>query len=178
MTPAKNEPLRIDYPKRWFLLMAVVIEVIVAWLLYTMIGSPEGLWRTFWLILAPVVGVLAFLFLVPPLFTHHLAGEKSIRLKMGLLLDSTVPYAWIKDVKETSVSRGGLFIGIGVRYFPITKVLFVTSSFTNLAKVTLKEEHVMGRLLKRPVSEIVLSVNYMPALIEPIRIRAPAQEGG
>ena len=177
MTPAKIEPLRIDYPKRWFLLMAIVMEGIVAWLLYSMIGAPEGLWRTFWMIFAPVVGVLAFLFLVPPLFTHHLAGDKSLRLRMGLLLDSTVPYAWIKDVKETSVSRGGLFVGIGVRYFPITKVLFVTSSFTNLAKVTFKEEHVMGRLLKRPVSEIVLSVSYLPALMEPIRVRVPAREG-
>jgi len=178
MSPAKNEPKRIDYPKRWFLLMAVVIEAIVAWLFYAVTTSPEGLWRMVWLIVAPAVGVLAFLFLVPPLFTHHLAGEKSLRLKMGLLLDSTVPYAWIKDVKETSVSRGGLRIGIGVRYFPITKVLFVTSSFSNLAKVTFHGEHNIGRVLKRPVTEIVLSVSYMPALTEAIRSRILIPEGG
>ncbi len=158
--------------------MAIVVEGITAWLFYAALSFPEGSWRTIWLIVAPVLSVLAFLFLVPPLFTHHLAGEKGLRLKMGLLLDSTVPYAWIKDVKETAVSKGGLNVGIGVRYFPIAKALFVTSSFRNLAKVTLKEEHQMGRILKRPVSEIILSVSYMPALTEPIRVRAHGREGG
>jgi hypothetical protein len=178
MTPAKNEPVRIDYPKRWFLLMAVVIEAIVAWLFFGMWVAPEGAWRTLWLIISPVVGALAFVFLVPPLFTHHLAGEKGLRLKMGLLLDSTVPYAWIKDIRETSVSRGGVRVGIGVRYFGISRVLFVTSSFSNLAKVTLDKEHVMGRLLKRPVVEIVLSATYMPALMNAVRTRAKDPESG
>ena len=178
MTPAKNEPIRIDYPKRWFLAMALIIEGIVAWLIYGMLTSPVGPWRTMWLIIAPAVGVLGFLFLVPPLFTHHLAGEKGLHLKMGLLLDSTVPYAWIKEIKETSISRGGLRVGIGVRYFPISKALFVTSSFTNLAKVTLREDHAIGRILKRPVSEIVLSVSYMPSLTESLRGRVLLPEGG
>ena len=152
--------------------MAVVMESIVAWLIYSATVAPEGGWRILWLVLSPVIGALAFLFLVPPLFTHHLAGEKGLRLKMGLLLDSTVPYAWIKDIKETSVSRGGLRVGIGVRYFPITKVLFVTSSFSNLAKISLEGEHFIGRLWRRPVDEIVLSVSYMPALMETVRSRA------
>ena len=178
MTPAKNEPVRIDYPKRWFLLMAVVVEAIVAWFFYGTWGAPEGAWRTLWLVISPIVGALAFVFLVPPLFTHHLAGEKGLRLKMGLLLDSTVPYAWIKDIRETSVSRGGMRVGIGVRYFGIGRVLFVTSSFTDLAKVTLDKEHLMGRFLKRPVGEIVLSVNYMPSLMDTVRTRVKGPESG
>ena len=178
MKPIKKEPLRIDYPKRWFLLMAVVLEGLVTWLFYVMVSSPEGVWRTMWLLIAPTVGVLVFVFLVPPLFTHHLAGDKSLRLKMGLLLDSTVPYSWIQSVTDTSVSRGGLRVGIGVRYFPITRILFVTSSFSNLAKITFREEHIMGRVLKRPVSEIVLSVSYMPALTETVKGGILEREGG
>ncbi len=171
MSPAKNEPVRIDYPKQWFLLMAVVIEAIIIWLFYGTWFSPEGSWRTTWLIVTPTIGTVVFVFLVPPLFTHHLAGEKGLRLKMGLLLDSTVPYAWIKEIRETSVTRGGMRVGIGVRYFGISRVLFVTSSFSNLAKITLDREHTIGRVLRRPVSEIVLSVNYMPSLMENVRGR-------
>jgi|GEM_PF-1311582 len=177
MTPAKNEPVRIDYQKRWFAAMVLALEGIVAWLVYGMTGSPEGPWRTLWLIIAPVVGVLGFLLLAPPLFTHHLAGEKGLHLKMGLLLDSTVPYSWIRDVKETSIRRGGVRIGIGVRYFPITKTLFVTSSFSNLAKITLNGEYRMGRIFKRPVHEIIVSVNYMPALVGAVTSRVAPQGG-
>ncbi len=173
MTVAKNEPVRIDYPKRWFLIMAVVIEAVVIWLFIGAMGFPSGTWKTLWLIVTPTIGVLAFLFLVPPLFTHHLAGEKGLRLKMGLLLDATVPYAWIKDIRETSVSRGSIRVGIGVRYFPITKVLFVTSSFGNLAKITLDGERTMGRVLRRPVNEIVLNVTYMTGLLEAVRGKGP-----
>ena len=178
MTPAKIEPVRIDYPKRWFLLMAVVIEAILAWLFFGMWVSPDGVWRTSWLIASPVLGALAFVFLVPPLFTHHLAGQHGLRLKMGLLLDATLPYSCITDVRETSVSRGSVRVGIGVRYFPITKVLFVTSSFSNLAKITLDGEHIIGRLLRRPVSEIVLSVSYMPSLTETLRGKIQPPESG
>ncbi len=178
MVPSKNEPVRIDYPKNWFVLMAVIIEAVVVWLFLGALGSPEGAWRTFWLVASPIIGAVAFVFLVPPMFTHHLAGEKGLRLKMGWLLDTTVPYAWIKDLKETSVSRGAVRVGIGVRYFGISRVLFVTSSFGNLAKVTLDREHQIGRILKRPVGEIVLSVSYMPAFMETVRARTKSQEGG
>ncbi len=171
MTIAKNEPVRINYPKHWFLLIAVAVESVVIWLFYGALGYPEGAWRTVWLIISPVIGAIAFLLMVPPLFTHHLAGERGLRLKMGLLLDETVPYAWIRDVKETSVSNGGIRVGIGVRYFPITEVLFVTSSFNNLARISLDREHTMGRFLKRPVREIILSVNYLSGFFEIVRAK-------
>ena len=112
------------------------------------------------------------LFFIPPLFTHHLAGEKSLRLKMGLLIDATVPYSWMKQVKDTSVRWGGVRVGIGVRYSPITRMLFVTTEFDDLVSIRLDGPHTMGRLLKRQVEELVLSVSLRSKLVDLVRVRA------
>jgi len=178
MNVSKNEPLRIDYPKHWFVIMTIVFEAVAAWLFYTAYTNAPGLWRDAWIIISPVIGIFAALFLVPPMFTHHLAGAKGIRIRMGWLINITIPYAWIMEVKETSVPRGGLRVGVGVRYFPISKALFVTSSFSSLVKLKLDGEHELGGILrKRHVEEIVLSVSYTPALIEAVRARAGLAKG-
>jgi hypothetical protein len=96
---------------------------------------------------------------------------------MGWLINTTIPYAWITNVKETSVHRGALSVGIGVRYFPISKALFVTSSFTNLVVLRLDGEHAIGRIRKRRVEEIVLSVSYIPAMMETVKERANLAKG-
>ncbi len=177
MPAKKREPVRIDYQKHWFVILALVLEMIVAWVFYAAYSSPESTFRTAWLVLAPVIGTLLFLFLVPPMFTHHLAGEKGLRLRMGLLINATIPYSNIKSAKETSVHKGGLRVGIGVRYFPITKALFVTSAFTNLVKLELDGQPRVGRLLKRPVEDLVLSVSYVPGFLDVIAERAGMEKG-
>lgn len=172
MNPRKTAPVRIDYPKHWFVIMTIVFEAVVVWLFYTAYSGAVGDWQTVWLVVSPLTGVLIGLFLVPPIFTSHLAGEKSIRIRMGLLMNETVPYSWIKEVKQTSVHRGGIRVGIGVRYFHISRMLFVTSSFSNLLAIKLREEHAVGWLRKKRVEEIVLSVMFAPPVIETIRDRA------
>ncbi len=177
MNIAKNEPLRIDYPKYWFVILFLVSESVVAWLFYTTYSNASGGWRTLWMIVSPTVGILFLMFLLPPIFTYHLAGEKGIRIRMGWLINTTIPYRWITDVKQTSIHRGSLSVGVGVRYFPITRALFVTSAFTNLVVLRLDGEHIIGRIRKRRVEEIVLSVSYMPAMMETVKQRAGLAKG-
>ncbi len=177
MNIAKNEPLRIDYPKHWFVILILVFEAVVVWLFYTAYSSAVGPWRTLWMVVSPSIGVVFLLFLFPPVLTYHLAGEKGFRIRMGWLINTTIPYGWITNVKETSVHRGGLSVGVGVRYFPISKALFVTSSFTNLVILRLDGEHVIGGIRKRRVEEIVLSVSYIPAMMESVKERANLTKG-
>jgi len=91
---------------------------------------------------------------------------------MGFLIDATIPYSWIKQVKEISVRWGGVRVGIGVRYMPITGTLFVTTEFADLVSLRLDGPHPMGRLLKRQVSELVLSASFKPGLVELVKRKA------
>lgn len=178
MTARKSEPVRIDYPKRWFILLALLLEGLLASMFYWAWQRPESGLRSVWLVLAVALGTALFLFLVPPVFTHHLAGKRGIRLHMGLLLNTAIPYERIKAAKMTSVHRGGIRVGIGVRYFPVTQVLFVTSAFSGLVKLELDEPQMIGRILRRPVQEIVLSVSLVPAFMDLIAERAGMDRGG
>jgi hypothetical protein len=154
-----------------------MFESVIIWLFYTAYANAVGDWRLVWVIVSPLTGLFVGLFLVPPMFTHHLAGEKSIRLRMGFLINETVPYSWIKEVKETSVHRGGLRVGIGVRYFHISKMLFVTSSFSSLVTMKFDGEHSMGRLRKKRVEEVIISVRFATPVIETLRERIASAKG-
>jgi hypothetical protein len=109
-------------------------------------------------------------------FTKHLLGAKGIRIRMGLLINVSVPYSWMKEVKETTVRSGGLRIGIGVKYSPIMSTVFVTSSFMNLVSIRLDKEHEFGRLPKRRIDQIVLTVNDLNSFIKTIRQKAGLKE--
>jgi len=168
----KHEAVRIDYPKHWFVMGTMGWAVATFILFYLASTSKEEVVREIWVVIGSAEGVLLGLFFIPPLFTHHLAGEKSLRLKMGLLIDATVPYSWMKQVKETSVRWGGVRVGLGVRYSPITRMLFVTTEFDDLVSIRLDGPHTMGRLLKRQVEELVLSVSLRSKLVDLVRVRA------
>lgn len=177
MTTRKIEAEVIRYPKHWFAVLAVIFESVLLYLFATVLLDRDTVLREFWLVFCPIVTALLFLFLVPPIMTNHLAGEKAIRIRMGLLINQSVPYDWIDEVKETSVNRGGLRVGIGVRHFPISKLLFVTSGFTSVVLLKLDEEHEFGRLRKRKVEDIVLSVSNLPRFMEVMRSKIGAKEG-
>jgi hypothetical protein len=168
----KHEAVRIDYPKHWFVMGTIGWAVATFVLFYMATTTKEDVVRTIWLVAGSHVGVLLGLFFIPPLFTHHLAGEKALRLKMGLLIDANIPYSWIKQVKETSVRWGGVRVGIGVRYSPITRMLFVTTDFDDLVSIRLDGPHRMGRLLKRQVEELVLSVSLRSKLVDLVKAKA------
>jgi len=168
----KYEAVRIDYPKHWFVMGTMGWALATFALFYLAESSKEDVVRTIWLVVGSAEGVLLGLFFVPPLFTYHLAGEKSLRLRMGLLIDATIPYSWMRQVKETSVRWGGVRVGIGVRYAPITRMLFVTTEFDDLVSIRLDGPHAMGGLLKRQVEELILSVNLRSKLVDLVRSKA------
>lgn len=172
MTAAKKRVVEFGYPRFWFVVLAVVFESLSAYLFLFALLDPDAVLREVWLALGPAIGVAAFLFLVPPLFSKHLAGERALRLKMGLLIDATIPYAVIKEVRDTNVHRGGIRVGVGVRYFPISRAMFVTSSFSDLVMIRFHDEMLIGRLTKKPVEELVLSVNNKSLFIETVKIKS------
>ncbi len=175
MNAKKVQPTRIDYPKHWFLLGTAVWASAAALLGYLAWTSVEGSVMIFWLLMAAFEGVvLGYLFVVP-LFTHHMLGAKGLRLRMGLLVNETIPYDWIREVRETSITWGGVRVGVGVRYSPIMKILFVTSAFQSLVAIKLDSEHKLGRPFKRPVQEIVLSVHSASVFMDQLRDRAGAK---
>jgi len=171
MTSRKTEAEPIMYPKHWFAVLTIAFESVLTYWFVSALVDPDTVLREFWLVLCPVVATLLFLLLVPSLLTNHLAGERALRLRMGLLINQSIPYEWVKEVRETSVNRGGVSVGIGVRYFPISKLLFVTSGFTSVAQIKLDGEHELGGLRKRNVESIIVSVSDLPRFIEVMRSR-------
>jgi hypothetical protein len=168
----KYEPVRIDYPKRWFVLGTLGWAVATLVIFYLAETSKEEVPRWLWLIVGLAEGSLLGIFFVPPMFTFHLAGEKALRLKMGLLIDATIPYSWMRQIKDTSVRWGGVRVGLGVRYAPITRMLFVTTEFNDLVSIRFEGPHAMGRLFRRQVEEVILSVSNKSRLFDLVREKA------
>jgi hypothetical protein len=176
MTAKKVATTRIDYPKHWFALGTFAWAVATTLLIYLAWTSIEGSVRLFWIGLTAFEGILLAYLFVLPLFTHHTMGTKGLRLRMGLLINETIPYDWIKEVRETSVRWGGVRVGVGVRYAPIMKVMFVTSSFQSLVALKLDKEHRIGSPIKRPVEEIVISVYSASAFMDQLQKVVGAQK--
>jgi len=168
--------IRIDYPKHWFVIGTIFWAAATTVLFYMAWIATEDITRNFWLAAGVIEGILVFLFFVPPLFTNPTAGQKALRLRMGLLIDAAIPYAWIKGVKETAVNWGGIRVGVGVRYNGITRTLFATTEFSILLSLKLDSSHLIGRLLKRQVQEVVLSVKSTAMLADLLRERIGQQE--
>lgn len=176
MTAKKVPAARIDYPKHWFLLGTLVWIVSTVVLVFLAFDSVEESMRSFWIAAAILESVVLFYLFVPPVFTHHSAGAKGLRLRMGLLINETIPYDWITEIGETSIHWGGVRVGVGVRYASLMKALFVTSSFSTLVSIKLDQEHRLGKLIKRPVKEIVLSVSSASSFIDLIRQRTGTEK--
>lgn len=172
MTAAKRRVIEFPYPRYWFAIVALLFFSLSAYLFFFALLDPDAVLRWVWLVLAPALGAYALLFYIPPLFTKHLAGERALRVKMGLLIDAMIPYAVIREVKDTQVHRGGVRVGIGARYFPISRTMFVTSSFSDLVVLRFHDEMLMGRFFKRPVEELVLSVTNRSLFIETVKVKA------
>lgn len=178
MPTMKTRTEVIRYPKHWFAILAIAFESVLMYLLASALIDPNTIFREFWLGCCPIAAALMFLFLVPPLLTDHLAGEKALRLRMGLLINQSIPYDWMKEVKETSIHHGGVRVGIGVRYFPISRLLFVTSGFTSVAQINLDGEHEIGGLWRKDVETLVISVSDLPRFKEIVRSRMHAHGRG
>jgi hypothetical protein len=157
---------KVAYPKHWFVLLTIVCESILLYLFLTALLRADSVFREFWLVICPLIGACLFVLLVPPIVTSHTIDRDWLRLRMGLLIDERIPLKVISEVRETTTRRGGLKVGVGVRYFPITRQLFVTSGFDNLVSLKLGTEVIVGRLRRNKVDEIVLNVNYSRGFME------------
>ena len=157
---------RIDYPKHWFVVLTVIIEALIAYLFLAALLDPNSIWREFWLVLCPLVGGVTFVFLAPPVFTHHSIDSNGLRLRMGLLIDAMIPLSSIESAKQTATTRGGLRIGIGARFFPIKGQLFVTSGFSNMVSLRLASPLSIGKLRKHKVEEVILNVSFPKGLMD------------
>ncbi len=174
MTAKKVQPTRIDYPKQWFMLGTFVWAVATVLLAYLAWSSISDAIRTLWIIIGLAEGILLGYLLVLPLFTHHMLGVKGLKLRMGLSINETIPYEWIREVRDASITWGAVRVGVGVRYSPIMKVMFVTSSFQSLVRLKLDREHRIGSPFKRPVEEIVLSVYSATQFMDQLKERTRA----
>ncbi len=163
---------KLPYPKTWFVISTIVIAIIVSAMIYLAFDSLETFTRYFWIAVAVLVGVPLFLLNIPPIFTDHYQGEKGLRLRMGLLMNSTVPYEWIIGVTDASVKFGSVRIGIGVKYVPKLKTVFVTSSFNDLVTLHLDGPRNLGGIMRPDVEKITLSVKDKEHFVSSVKARA------
>lgn len=164
--------VRVDYPKPWFVVGAAALAAATAYSAWSASVSMEDFGVAFWTGAAVVTGVLMAAFFIPPLFTSHRLGAKGVRVRMGLLIDITVPYEWITDVRTTTVKRGALSFGLGVKYSSAVATAFVLSTFTDLIALRLDSEHKLGGFLRPEVSQVVLSVKDPEGTMRVIRERS------
>ncbi|MGD9962606.1 MAG: hypothetical protein AB7S97_01710 [Thermoplasmata archaeon] len=172
MPPVAVQTVRVDYPKLWFAAGSAVGAAAMAAMLYLAYDSVELFGRVFWAACALVICVPILLMLVPPMFTCHYVGEKGLRLRMGLLMNTTVPYRYLRGVGDSKVSYGPLTVGIGVKYVPKRKLVFVTSSFKHLVAIRFDGPQQLGSPMKPLVDQVVLNVRDKEGFVALIRDRA------
>jgi hypothetical protein len=169
------QAVRIDYPKQWFIIGTVVVASAMATMLFLAYDTIEEFGRAFWLVCALGMGIPLLLLLVPPIFTCHHVGEKSLKLRMGFLMNSTIPFTQIKEIKDHSIRLGAVTVGIGVRYIGGRSTVYVTSSFHNPINIRLHEPEQLGKLLRPKVDTIIMNVKDKEGFMALIRDRIGAE---
>lgn len=164
--------VRIDYPKLWFAVGAAVDLGAMAAMLFLAYDAVEDFARVMWGACAALIcGPLLLLF-VPPLFTSHYAGEKGLHLRMGLLVNTTVPYRYIRAVTDAKVSFGSVMVGIGVKYVAKRKTVFITASFRDLVMLKLDGPQQLGTPLRPLVENVIVTVKDKEGFVALIKDRA------
>jgi len=172
MPEVAADAVRVDYPKQWFAVGTGIDAVAMATMLWLAHGSIEPFARTMWTACALLICVpLLFLF-VPPMFTAHYVGDKGVRLRMGLLINTTVPYKYIINVSDARVTFGSVMVGIGVKYVSRKKIVFVTASFKDLVSIYLDGPQRIGGPLSPMVQQIVMTVKDKEGFVALIKDRA------
>ncbi len=172
MPAVAADAVRVDYPKRWFAVGAGIDIAAMGTMLWLAADSIEPFARTMWTACALLICVpLLFLF-VPPIFTCHHVGEKGVRLRMGILINATIPFERIVNVSDAKVSFGSVMVGIGVKYVHKKKLLFVTASFRDLVSIYLDGPQEIGAPLKPLVQQVVLTVKDREGFMALVKDRA------
>ena len=175
MQPGKLETVTIGYARRWFAVTCAICAAAIVVALFLAIDSLEDFTTGFWLAVAASVAVFLILFPLPCMFTHHTAGERFLRLRMGLLMKVDIPYLAIREVSRTRVYRGFLSVGLGVRFKPKTGVVHVVSSFDKVISLKMKSELKL-RAWRPPIHEMVLSVDDVDTAIDFISRKLAPEE--
>lgn len=175
MSPAPAHAVRIDYPKRWFAIGTALDAAAMAVMLWLSWDSNEAFARAFWAACAVAVcGPLLLLF-VPPMFTCHYAGEKGLRLRMGLLINTTVPYKHIRRISDARITLGSVMVGIGVKYVS-RRTVFVAASFKDIVTIRLDGPLQLGSPLRPLVDTIILSVKDREGFVALVKDRARLED--
>lgn len=178
MHHAKKQPIAaIGYPRAWFGLGAVVCTVGIISSAYLAYESLEAFTRTFWMIVGSAIAVFLVVFIVPCLITTHVAGEKGLHLRMGILINATVPYDAIREIAPDTIRWGALTVGIGVRHKGKQRTVFVVSSFKNLVIIRLNRDLRLGGMLGPTVGQIVLSVKDVDSFLSTVARMSGTEEG-
>lgn len=164
--------VRVGYPKLWFVVGTVALAAATAYAAWSALVSIEDFGTMFWTGTAVVAGALMGLLFLPPIFTSHRLGAREVRLRMGLLMNVAVPYEWITEVRTTTVKRGTLSFGLGVRYSSVMSTVFALSSTEGLIALRLDSDHDLGGFLRPRVSQVVLSVRDPEGVMSVIRERS------
>lgn len=170
------DAVRIDYPKTWFVVGTAIDLAAMATMAFLAYDSVESFGRAFWSVCAIAICTPLLFVLVPPMFTSHYIGEKGIRLRMGLLMNSTVPYRYIRSISDTRVGFGSVMVGIGVKFVSKRKLVFVTSSFRNLVAIKLDGPQQLGGPLRPLVDQVVLSVKDKEGFVALVKDRAGLED--
>jgi hypothetical protein len=172
MTQQDDGAIPIGYPKHLAAVGTGVTLVAITAMAYLSLSATEDFAVHFWGLAALLVGASTLLFLVPILLTHHELTDDALRLRVGLLLSTSVPLASIGSAQAERVVRGALNVGIGVRFHPKTKTLYVTPSFRDTVDIRLREETLLGSFVKHPTIRVVVSVSDRDAFLEQLSKRA------
>jgi len=178
MHHAKKQPTTaIGYTRVWFGLGAIVCTVGIISSIYLAYESLEEFTRAFWMIVGSALAIFMVVFIIPCLITTHAAGEKGLHLRMGILINATVPYDAIREIAPDTVRWGALTVGIGVRHKQKQRTVFIVSTFKNLVIIRLNRDLKLGGLLGPTVGQIVLSVKDVDSFLSTVASMSGTEEG-
>jgi hypothetical protein len=178
MHAEKKPSFEVEYPKMSFKIGAVGSVIGIALCVYLSSEALEDFAQTVWLVTAVGLAVFLGTFITPCLLTSHAIGEKGVHLRMGLLINTTVPYDAIREMAPDTVRRAAFTVGIGVRHKERSGTVFVTSSFRNLVSIKLNRELKLGGILSPTVGQIVLSVKDVDGFLSTVATMSGAREEG
>lgn len=176
MQTEESETVRIDYAKRWFVVGCAVCLTGIAIAVFLSAISKEDFTTLFWLFVGASFAVLLLMFPLPCIFTHHVAYETYLRLRMGLVMRVDIPYLAMRSVSRAGIPKGFLSVGVGVRFKAKTGTVYVLSSFDNVIALKLREELKL-RAWRPPICEIILSVADAEETIDLISRKIASVEG-
>ena len=176
MQDAGSRTHAIEYPRRAFAVGAVLTVVGISICALLALYSIEVFARVVWAITAAGLGVLLTGFILPTMFTRHSLDSEGLHLRMGLLINRTIPLSAISEVGPETTRRSIFTTGIGVRQNARLDTIFVTSSFRNLVSIRLSHEIKLGGLMTPPVGNVVISVGDVEGFLEAMADISSRQE--